>query len=148
MGMHHPTVPDGREQYGKRQLRPQDPCPQIAGWERNRVTRPEGYGVEGIPVRPQGDLTFGSAVDVVEHHPRQTTLGQAPQVLDVHDSWRCDGPRPSRQRWQLHAPAFSGSTTNVCSLEGEREGRTGRKDAQREEVPLGAATPSGTLVQM
>src|SRR5207244_4006858 len=64
--------------------------PQLALRQPDGVARPESYAVEGTAVGPQRDLVLGSAVQIVEHHSRQTTPGQATQVLDVDGTGRCN----------------------------------------------------------
>jgi hypothetical protein len=62
------------------------------------VPRPECDAIKGPTVRPERDLVFGSAVQVVEYHSRQTALSQATQVLDIDCTGRRDYRYPAACR--------------------------------------------------
>src|SRR5689334_15914687 len=81
--MHQPAVTDRRQQGGKRQLARQDGRLQAPLGQAHGVPRPECDGIKGPTVRPERDLVFGSAVQIVEYHFRQTTPREATQVLDI-----------------------------------------------------------------
>jgi hypothetical protein len=83
--MHQLDQPTGSEQQGQRDLRTEHGGGEIGGVDLGRHARPERDLAKGPLVLGHGDLVLGPAVDVVEHGPREDSLGETSRVGDVVD---------------------------------------------------------------
>jgi hypothetical protein len=88
--MHEAAVTYRGKDRGERQFGTQNSRAEITMRHRNRIPRPEGHVFERATILAQCELALGASVDIVEDRGRQTTPGQAPQVIDVDDMGRCD----------------------------------------------------------
>ena len=66
---------------------------QVASGERDRMAGTEGDVLIDAAVLAEGNLAFGSAVELIKNRPRQATLGEGAEIRDVDDVGRGDGAR-------------------------------------------------------
>jgi hypothetical protein len=92
----HPRVPGRPEHDRHRQRRRENQTRRVRRRHPGQHPGQEPPGAEGGHVRRDRDLLVGRPVDVVEHRPRNPSLGRPPQVGDVVT--RPEPPRPSVQR--------------------------------------------------
>lgn len=60
-------------------------CAELAARNGNTLSRAKCHAFERAAVLTKGFLAFGSAVDVIEHHPWKAALSEAAQVADIDD---------------------------------------------------------------
>ena len=124
--VHEPAEADGSEQRGEREVVAQHPSPHIAVADRNGVTGPEGHLLEGAAVRPQRDLAFRAAVQVVEDDPRHPAAGERPEIFGVDDGCAELGSPE---------PGFYGAFFGPAFWLGMKSSRTARRKRVGESMP-------------
>src|SRR5882724_1732337 len=90
MMMHHATVSNRPKQCRKGQIQSQYTSTQITLLYRNCVAWPKNKVVERLTVCPQRYFIFRSAINVVEHHPRQSFARKLTQIFNVNGPARRD----------------------------------------------------------
>ncbi len=90
-GMHQAAVADGGEQPGEGEIEAEDADAKVALVEGDSVARPKEDVVEGAGIFAQRGFVVSAAVEVIEDGARQTALGEAAKIFDVHDAGRAEG---------------------------------------------------------
>jgi hypothetical protein len=96
--MHQPAVAYGRKDRGECEVRAEDTSAQVALRHGDGVARTKRYALKDATIFAKGDLVFGAAIEVIEHHTRETALCETPKVVNIDDSrrsyrTRCEGHR-------------------------------------------------------
>src|SRR4051812_11225073 len=84
--MHQAAVSHRSEPCRKRDFSSKYLGSQIALRKRHRLSRTECDRLKRPAILPQRDLAFGSAVEVIEHNPRQPAFSDAAQVRNIDDA--------------------------------------------------------------
>jgi hypothetical protein len=59
---------------------------QIKFLDRNSLTGSKRDSLKCATIFAKREFSVGSAIDVIENDPRNTTAGQQPQIVNVHHS--------------------------------------------------------------
>src|SRR5579863_6760285 len=82
--MEHAAGAERGENHRQSEVASENVDARVALWRGDRIARPKENVFPSPAVLAQRDFAVGAAVDVVEHGPRNTTLGQFSEIVDIY----------------------------------------------------------------